>query len=179
MTEEQKARGASAAFRVGDSPDIIRTSTKVLQFYEFWRSRGKGGMLPRKSDMDPVDMGPFLANIVLTEVSYEPLDFKYRIIGEELISRLGNLTGKRVREMALINVSSSAYQNYCAVAETKRAQFSRAMPSRRRRRTVPISCRASIARCRATARPWTSSSLASPSTDHSGAHRARLASLPA
>jgi hypothetical protein len=123
MTEEQEARGASAKLRVGDSPDIIRTSTKVLQFYEFWRSRCKAEALPKKSDMDPVDMGPFLANIVLTEVSYDPLDFKYRIIGEELISRLGNLTGKRVREMALINVSSSAYQNYCAVAETKRAQF--------------------------------------------------------
>ena len=45
-------------------------------------------------------MGAFLANIALTEVFYDPLDFKYRIIGEELISRLGNLTGKRVREMA-------------------------------------------------------------------------------
>jgi PAS domain len=126
MSEGQKARGISAdrgAPRVGDSPDIIRSSPKVLQFYEFWRSRCKAGGLPKKSDMDPVDMGPFLANIVLTEVSYEPLDFKYRIIGEELISRLGNLTGKRVREMALINVSSSAYQNYCAVVETKRPQF--------------------------------------------------------
>src|ERR1700686_2209004 len=123
MTEEQQPRGASAKLSVGDSPDIIRTSTKVIQFYEFWRSRCKAEALPKKSDMDPVDMDPFLANIVLTEVFYDPLDFKYRIIGEELISRLGNPTGKRVREMALINVSSSAYQNYCAVVEAKRAQF--------------------------------------------------------
>ena len=120
MSDRQDPRGA---VRVGYSPEIIQASPKVLQFYEFWRARCKGEALPRKSDMDPVDMRAFLANIVLTEVSYDPLDFKYRIIGEELISRLGNQTGKQVREMALINVSSSAYQNYCAVVETRRPQF--------------------------------------------------------
>jgi hypothetical protein len=127
MSDRRGARGANAdrhgAVRVGYSPDIIQASPKVLQFYEFWRSRCNGDALPRKSDMDPVDMGGFLADIVLTEVSYDPLDFKYRIIGEGLISRLGNLTGKRVREAALINISSSAYQNYCAVVEEKRPQF--------------------------------------------------------
>jgi hypothetical protein len=122
MVKGREAQGVASGFRVGFAPDIV-SSPKVLAFYEFWRSRCRGDAIPAKPDMDPVEMGPFLANLVLSEVLYAPLDFKYRIIGEEIISRLGNMTGRRVREMALINVTSSAYQNYCAVVEARRPQF--------------------------------------------------------
>ncbi len=116
------AVGTQGRVRVSSTPDII-TSEMVRRFHQFWLSRCKDGRLPRKSDMDPVEMGPFLSNILLTEVHGEPLDFKYRIIGEEIIARLGNMTGKRVRETALINVTGSAYQNYCAVVQSKQPQF--------------------------------------------------------
>jgi len=112
----------SGGFRVGTSPDLV-SSDLVKKFYEFWRSRCRGDALPSKADMDPVDMVPFLANLVLIEVLQDPLDFRYRIIGEEVIARLGNMTGKRVRDTALSNLSGSAYRNYCAVVETRQPQF--------------------------------------------------------
>jgi len=121
--EPREPGGAeSRGFRVGASPDLV-SSNLVKRFYEFWRSRCRGGALPSKANMDPLDMAPFLANIVLTEVLHDPLDFRYRVIGEEVISRTGNMTGKRVREMALSNISGSAYQNYCTVATSREPQF--------------------------------------------------------
>jgi hypothetical protein len=109
--------------RTSTSPDII-TSEKVLGFHDFWRSRGRGGgALPTRADMDPTAMPGFLSGIILTKVHRDPLDFEYRIIGEEVIARLGNLAGRRVRQAALINVTSSAYQSYCAAVETRLPQF--------------------------------------------------------
>jgi PAS domain len=113
---------ASAGPRIGTSPDIV-TSARVLTFYEFWLARCRNGRLPKKADMDPVAMKTFLSGIVLTKVHRDPLDFEYRIIGDEVIARLGNMTGKRVRGGVLINLSNAAYQNYCAVVESKVQQF--------------------------------------------------------
>ena len=113
---------ADAIVRTGASPDII-SSEKVLAFHRFWQSHCRDGRLPTKADMDPIAMKAFLSTVVLTKVHYGPLDFEYRIIGDEVMARLGNMTGKRVRETALINASSSAYRNYCAVVESKSPQF--------------------------------------------------------
>jgi len=122
-SDPRQAGGAGGGgFKVGNSPDLV-SSNLVKRFYEFWRSRGRDGALPSKVDMDPAEMAPFLANIILTEVLHDPLDFRYRIIGEEVIARTGNNTGKRVREMALNNLSGSAYQNYCTVVTSREPQF--------------------------------------------------------
>lgn len=117
-----RASGAHKGLRIGSAPDTVSDSL-VRAFHAFWLTRCRDGRLPSKADLDPVDMRPFLANIILLEVLREPLDFRYRIIGERVIERLGNMTGKCVGASALASVSNSAYQNYVAVAETRQAQF--------------------------------------------------------
>ncbi|HTS91471.1 MAG TPA: PAS domain-containing protein [Stellaceae bacterium] len=126
MSEASDAQGDGGSdapgFKVGTTPDLV-SSDLVRKFHDFWLSRRGTKVLPTKAEMDPVDMAQFLPNIVLTEVIPKPLDFRYRIIGEEIVSRLGNMTGKRVREMALNNLSGSAYQNYCFVTASRQPQF--------------------------------------------------------
>ena len=130
------AAAESSAVRLGATPDVV-TSRLVLEFYEFWRMRCRGGRLPPRSAFDPVDMRRFLANIILIEVLRDPLDFRYRIIGERIIERLGNMTGKRVNENPLANVSSSAYRNYCAVVESRAPQFLEGLASTAFRSDLP------------------------------------------
>jgi hypothetical protein len=60
---------------------------------------------------------------MLLRVTYGPLDFEYRIVGDEIGTRLGSVKGRHVRESALINVDTSAYRNYCAVIAARRPQF--------------------------------------------------------
>ncbi len=78
---------------------------------------------------------------MLLDVFYDPLDFEYRLIGDDVVKRLGSLKGKRVREAALINESSSAYRNYCLVIETGAPQFLEgvAIVAYRRDRAVVVS----------------------------------------
>lgn len=60
---------------------------------------------------------------MLLQVTYDPLDFEYRIIGDDIVNRLGNVKGLRARDAALLDVDSSAYRNYCAVVEAGKPQF--------------------------------------------------------
>ena len=116
-------RAGAERARIATTPEIISTPL-VRSFHDFWLARCRDGQLPAKRDMDPVDMRPFLPHLVLTEVLRDdPLDFQYRIIGDSVAVRLGNNTGRRVRETALINVTTSAYDNYCVVALTGQPQF--------------------------------------------------------
>ncbi len=115
-------RPQADSLRVGTTPDTA-SSPLVREFYAFWRTRCRDGRLPAKADLDPVDMRAFLANILLLEVLHDPLDFRYRIIGERIVERLGNMTGQTVGATALASVSNSAFRNYAAVAETGQPQF--------------------------------------------------------
>jgi hypothetical protein len=119
-----KRRGETAdKVRVGTNPEIV-TIPLVRQFFQFWRSRSREGRLPTKADMDPTEMRAFLRNIVLSQVHYDPLEFEYRIIGDELIARFGrNLMRHRVRQAASNKFTKSIYERYCAVVESRQPQF--------------------------------------------------------
>ncbi|WP_428248559.1 hypothetical protein [Ferrovibrio sp.] len=108
--------------RTGPDPAII-TNQHVLNFYNLWLSRCPPGGFPTKAEMDPLLMGRYLSTLLLLKVHRDPLDFEYRIIGEEVIALLGNMTGKRVGGSAMINLAGSAYANYSWVVEQRLPQF--------------------------------------------------------
>jgi hypothetical protein len=108
--------------RLGFDPAIV-TNPSVHEFHQHWLTLKGERDFPAKSDFDPVAVPRLLPGILLMRVHEEPLDFEYRIIGEEVVARLGNLKGRRVREAALLNTASDAYKNYVAVIEARRPQF--------------------------------------------------------
>ena len=108
--------------RVGFEPDIVR-SPAVQAFHAYWQKLRGEREFPAKSQVDIADIPRLAANLMLLRVTYDPPDFEYRIVGDEIVTRLGSVKGRRVREAALINVDASAYRNYCAVIEARRPQF--------------------------------------------------------
>jgi hypothetical protein len=122
--ERRMAAAASAETgrRAADDPAIV-TNARVREFHGYWLTRRGDRRFPARSDIEPTDIPHLLAGIVLLDVHYEPLDFEYRLIGDDIAARLGGLKGKRVREAALLNNASSAYANYCRVIETGVPQF--------------------------------------------------------
>jgi hypothetical protein len=108
--------------RVGFEPEIVAAPI-VQEFYAYWRKLRGDRRFPAKLDVDIADIPQLAANLMLLKVTYDPLDFEYRIIGDDIVSRLGNVKGRRVREAALLNVDASAYRNYCAVVEAGKPQF--------------------------------------------------------
>jgi hypothetical protein len=113
---------SSPAPRVGVDPSIA-SDPGVQEFYRYWLGLRRGRRFPSRRDIDPAAIPRLLPKVLLLDVHRDPLDFEYRLIGDEVASRLGPQKGKRVREACLINVSSSAYRNYCTVVETGEPQF--------------------------------------------------------
>ncbi len=114
--------GEAADARVGSDPAIV-TNMRVKEFYLYWLARRGDRQFPSRAEIEPTDIPHLLSGIVLLDVSYDPLDFEYRLIGGDVVKRLGSLKGKRVREASLVNPSSTAYRNYCLVVESGAPQF--------------------------------------------------------
>jgi hypothetical protein len=107
---------------VGADPGIV-SEARVLEFHRYWLARRGERRFPARADIEPTDIPHLLAGIMLLDVHYDPLDFEYRLIGDDIVSRMGSLKGKRVRAAALHNRSSSAYDNYCRMIASGVPQF--------------------------------------------------------
>lgn len=103
----------------------IAGNERVVEFYRYWLARRGERRFPSRADIEPTDIPHFLSGIMLLDVYYDPLDFEYRLIGGDIVKRSGFLKGKRVREAALRNPSSVAYDNYCRMIESGVPQFLR------------------------------------------------------
>jgi len=108
--------------RTGFDPEIVQAPA-VRELYAYWLKLRGTRRFPAKTDVDLAAIPHLAASLMLLKVSYNPLDFEYRIIGDDIANRLGNVKGRRVREAALLNVDASAYRNYCAVVEAGKPQF--------------------------------------------------------
>ena len=77
----------------GRYPDLAKTLA-------YWRSKCRGRFAPTRHDIDPVDIVGVLPRVMLAEVSYDPLDFRYRLAGTGIRSIHGEeLTNKRAGDL--------------------------------------------------------------------------------
>jgi hypothetical protein len=70
--------------------------TVFAQLDETWRTARAGRLLPARTDLNPALAGGALRYAALLDVvQKQPLDFRYRLIGQHLIDSFGkNVTGK-------------------------------------------------------------------------------------
>jgi hypothetical protein len=61
--------------------EIDRATQRLQTAYGYWRTKCAIGRLPGRADIEPGEMVPFLAHVVLLDVLREPLDFRYRLMG--------------------------------------------------------------------------------------------------
>jgi hypothetical protein len=71
---------------------------KALQSY--WAAKRGARAMPRRADIDPLELRPHLGNLVMIEVLGAGEDFRYRLIGTNVVTQHGrDSTGKSVREL--------------------------------------------------------------------------------
>ena len=72
---------------------------RLLRLYDYWTQRQGAHRYPARADLDPLDMSYLLGELIILDVFYEPLRFKYRLHGTKLVTRAGvDMTGKWVHE---------------------------------------------------------------------------------
>jgi len=64
---------------------------KIRALYDYWRAiHPQGGGLPGRRHLDPLDIPRLLPNIWMVDVHRQPLRFRFRLIGTEIV----NFTGR-------------------------------------------------------------------------------------
>src|SRR5215469_10644954 len=72
---------------------------RLLRLYDYWTQRRGSQRYPARADLDPRDMKYLLGELIVLDVFYDPLRFKYRLHGTKLVTRAGfDMTGKWVHD---------------------------------------------------------------------------------
>lgn len=106
----------------GESLPLTELRHPVLcDAYDYWRLRKGDRAFPSRKDIEPEDMKVYLANVMLIDVSYEPLDFVYRVFGSGIARSHGkDYTGKSVRELEPGEFSKLVWQQYLDAVNEKK-----------------------------------------------------------
>ena len=73
---------------------------RLLRLYEYWRERKRGRQFPSRRDIDPLDFRNLLGRVMLVEVLRDPLRFRVRLHGTEMVEQAHyDLTGKFLDEL--------------------------------------------------------------------------------
>lgn len=72
-------------------------SPKTVDLYRYWDDRRGPRPMPRRADIDPVDMRAWLARMTLIDVDATAQRFRYRLVGTEVVALRGfDATGRSV-----------------------------------------------------------------------------------
>jgi hypothetical protein len=102
-----------------------------------WNEKRGAHFAAARADMDPATLRFILGNVLLVDVLREPLRFRYRLVGTNLVGRLGfDLTGKLVDEHPEPEFRQTALKVYHQLIETRvpyQGRFDQAFDGRTRR----------------------------------------------
>jgi hypothetical protein len=99
-------------------------STRLRRLLLDWDSWRRGREFPSRADVDPAQVKYMLGGIVLLDVSYEPLQFRYRLMGAHLAQRRGSdMTGKLLNENPDPELAAGLIRLNTLVIETRQPQL--------------------------------------------------------
>jgi hypothetical protein len=82
----------------------------------YWRAKKGDRTFPSRADIDPMDFARVLPRVMMAEVSYDPLEFRYRVAGTGLFAMHGQeLTGKLARELEPPEFGALIHRHYAEV----------------------------------------------------------------
>lgn len=75
------------------------TDSRLGALFAYWDSKRDGKPMPRRSDIDPVEMRQWLGNLLLIDVTAEGR-FVYRLYGTRFVDNFGrDMTGRSVDDL--------------------------------------------------------------------------------
>lgn len=103
----------------------IALTTLLERVDAVWNAARVERAMPRRSDIDPVQLGAALSHVSLLDVvPGDPIDFRYRVLGQQLIKGYGfDLTGQQHRAVADKSMMAwPFYDVYVACVTSKQPQ---------------------------------------------------------
>ncbi len=102
--------------------DISDPDLRLLHSY--WLSKRGSRRMPRRAEIDPVDIPTLLPLVFLVDVRQRPLRFRFRLIGTAICARWGgDATWKYLDQLDLDGEREVVLRQYAAVVETGKPRF--------------------------------------------------------
>lgn len=70
---------------------------KLRRFLLYWRSKCAADRLPRRREIDPLEIVPLLSAMFLLDVETE--DFRFSLVGQDIVDRYGHPKGRLLRDL--------------------------------------------------------------------------------
>ncbi len=108
------------------SPDIIRDE-ELRELHDYWLSKCRGGGLPARRDIDPLEVPRLLKNLALLEVVGDAEDFVFVLAG----SRIEEVHGRTLKGVSLGDLRKAFEEtpsagDYVAAARSGEPQYQQA-----------------------------------------------------
>jgi len=100
-------------------------SRKLLDLRAYWRNLAAGAAFPPRAALDAVAIPALLGNLMLVDVIGPLLDFRYGLMGEDVIRYNGrSLKGRTVLDLLRDDANQQGvFDNYARVARTGQPSF--------------------------------------------------------
>lgn len=102
-------------------PDFLATChDRIKSVYRYWDGKRTGRLMPRRADLDPLEIPKLLPDMGLVDVVPDERRYVYRLIGtNEALMRGRDPTGQAVKDAYFGTSVDSVYLNYDAVVRTR------------------------------------------------------------
>ena len=106
-----------------DDPDAIHDS-RLLGLFRYWHGKCLGRAMPARRDIDPIEMKPWLGNLLLVDFPPDPMQYRIRLDGVNLVqSYNSSREGKGVEVITSEEERRIVLPQYMTVLENKQPAY--------------------------------------------------------
>jgi PAS domain len=96
----------------------------IARLYAYWDGKRHGRKMPARADIDPVEMREWLGRIILYDVLRDPLNFRYRLIGSQIVYAAGaDLTGCLISDQTVSSNKDATMKNLSEIVARRSFRF--------------------------------------------------------
>ena len=99
---------------------LTRCSAMTRDFYSYWDGKRGSRPMPARADLDPIEMKPWLAGLILVDVGATSRDLTYRLVGSNMrVLHQRDVTGLSVVDGYFGDSLEAVLENYRLAIEEK------------------------------------------------------------
>jgi hypothetical protein len=106
-------------------PDHVEAPA-VGQLYAYWLGKCQGHRFPRRDQIDPLEMKPFLPYVIIFDVEHRAGGYRFRnrLVGTHIVELFGtDVTGLDVEEKSTAEDFPAVYARLAAVIEQRQPRY--------------------------------------------------------
>ena len=97
---------------------------KLRAVLNLWESKRGSRIAPARNDFDPAELKSVLPCVTLVDVLYDPLDFRYRLVGSSMVESYGrDVTGLSVNDLQVPEFRGLILRDLTELVQTRTPQF--------------------------------------------------------